>query len=79
MRNYWKCESAEDAVAKVVVVTKPGVWDFNEYHYYLGRMDDAVEQYKRWYNCDSVKCGIWKNVKIYVKNGGKWKEYIKEF
>ena len=74
MRGYWKCGSAKDAVAKVVVVNKPGFYDFKEYHSYFGNLDDAIDQLNRW----TPPSILWKSVELYVKENGKWNLYKSE-
>lgn len=73
MKDYWGCETAQDAVAKVVVVTNPYWDDIKRMDCYYGVLDDAVKMYNEWKDCYSIQHGIWNSVELFVKDArGKW-------
>lgn len=73
MKSYWKCQTANDAVGKVVVKNNPkSYYDFKVMVCYYGQMEDAIDQFNRWHMCDSHKYGVWDSVELFQKKNGKW-------
>ena len=72
MRKYWNCKTAKDAVAKVVVRNNPKWYNWSGLDYFFGDKKESIQQFNRWYMCDSHSYGMWDSVELYFKVNGNW-------